>query len=117
MPRKSIRNTSIAVRPDAISQALSALSAVPDPTREPISPAPSSMPQVPEFGWGRFPMAAAAAKQAPAPPPAGRRVPCEKCPLRDNPCLRDFTAKELAFVTEFKSGELNVEAGTNILLQ
>lgn len=59
----------------------------------------------------------AVAKQVPVPPPSGRRVPCEKCPLRDNPCLRDFTAKELAFVTEFKSGELNIEAGTNVLLQ
>jgi CRP/FNR family transcriptional regulator, anaerobic regulatory protein len=59
----------------------------------------------------------AAAKQVPVPPPGGRRVPCEKCPLRDNPCLRDFTAKELAFVSEFKSGELNVEAGTHVLLQ
>ncbi len=32
-------------------------------------------------------------------------------------CLREFTAKELEFVSSFKSGELNVEAGTNILLQ
>jgi CRP-like cAMP-binding protein len=31
--------------------------------------------------------------------------------------LRDFTAKELEFVANFKSGELNVEAGTSILLQ
>ena len=31
--------------------------------------------------------------------------------------LRDFTAKELEFVSNFKSGELNVEAGTSILLQ
>jgi CRP-like cAMP-binding protein len=60
---------------------------------------------------------ATAAKQAALPPPAGRRVPCERCPLRDNPCLRDFSADELAFVTEFKSGELHVEAGTNVLLQ
>jgi CRP-like cAMP-binding protein len=44
-------------------------------------------------------------------------VPCEKCPLRGKKVLRDFTAKELPFVAEFKSGELNVEAGTNILLQ
>jgi CRP-like cAMP-binding protein len=57
------------------------------------------------------------AKQAPTPPPAGRRIPCEKCPLRDNPCLRDFSAKELAFVSEFKSGELHVEGGTSVLLQ
>jgi CRP-like cAMP-binding protein len=60
---------------------------------------------------------ATAVKSAAVPPPAGRRVPCEKCPLRDNPCLRDFSAKELEFVREFKSGELNVAAGTNVLLQ
>ncbi len=60
---------------------------------------------------------ATAVKSAAVPPPAGRRVPCEKCPLRDNPCLRDFSAKELSFVAEFKSGELNVAAGTNVLLQ
>lgn len=52
-----------------------------------------------------------------SPPSAGRKVPCEKCPLRGKPVLRDFTAKELPFVAEFKSGELNVQAGTNILLQ
>jgi CRP-like cAMP-binding protein len=60
---------------------------------------------------------ATAIKPTAVPPPAGRRVPCEKCPLRDNPCLRDFSAKELDFVAEFKSGELNVAAGTNVLLQ
>ena len=32
-------------------------------------------------------------------------------------CLREFTAKELEFVSSFKSGELNVQAGTSILLQ
>src|SRR5919106_2754518 len=51
------------------------------------------------------------------PPPSGRKVPCEKCPLRDVHALREFSAKELEFVSEFKSGELNVQAGTNILLQ
>jgi CRP-like cAMP-binding protein len=50
-------------------------------------------------------------------PPLGRKVPCEKCPLRDKPVLRDFTAQELEFVSTFKSGELNVQPGTNILLQ
>jgi CRP-like cAMP-binding protein len=60
---------------------------------------------------------AAAVKAIAVPPPGGRRVPCEQCPLRDNPCLRDFSAKELSFVAEFKSGELNVAAGTNVLLQ
>jgi CRP-like cAMP-binding protein len=52
-----------------------------------------------------------------APPTAGRKVPCEKCPLRGKDVLRDFTAKELPFIADFKSGELNVQAGTNILLQ
>jgi CRP-like cAMP-binding protein len=60
---------------------------------------------------------ATAVNHAAVPPPAGRRVPCEKCPLRENPCLRDFSAKELSFVADFKSGELNVAAGTTVLLQ
>lgn len=51
------------------------------------------------------------------PPPSGRKVPCQKCPLRDVHALREFSTKELDFVSEFKSGELNVQAGTNILLQ
>jgi CRP/FNR family transcriptional regulator len=61
--------------------------------------------------------AAAVATVAAVPPPSGRKVPCEKCPLRQVECLREFTAKELEFVSSFKSGELNVEAGTSILLQ
>ena len=61
--------------------------------------------------------AAAAATVSAVPPPSGRKVPCEKCPLRAVECLREFTAKELEFVSNFKSGELNVEAGTSILLQ
>jgi len=61
-------------------------------------------------------VASAAAANA-VPPPSGRKVPCEKCPLRDIHALREFSAKELEFVSEFKSGELNVAAGTNILLQ
>jgi CRP-like cAMP-binding protein len=44
-------------------------------------------------------------------------VPCEKCPLRAIECLREFNAKELEFISSFKSGELNVQAGTSILLQ
>ena len=62
-------------------------------------------------------MSSTSATAAVVPPPAGRKVPCEKCPLRDVHALREFSAKELEFVTEFKSGELNVQAGTNILLQ
>jgi CRP-like cAMP-binding protein len=60
---------------------------------------------------------AAAAVGAAVPLPAGRKVPCEKCPLRNIEKLREFSAKELGFVSGFKSGELNVRAGTNILLQ
>ena len=49
-------------------------------------------------------------------------VRAARCRARNVRCaamhvLRDFTAKELEFVSNFKSGELNVEAGTNILLQ
>lgn len=62
-------------------------------------------------------MTAASAIAAAVPPPSGRKVPCEKCPLRDLHALRQFSAKELEFVAEFKSGELNIQAGTNILLQ
>ena len=61
--------------------------------------------------------AAAATTVSAAPLPSGRKVPCEKCPLRAVECLREFTAKELEFVSNFKSGELNVQAGTSILLQ
>jgi CRP-like cAMP-binding protein len=51
------------------------------------------------------------------PLPSARKVPCERCPLRKRPALRDFSAKEVEFVANFKSGELNIEAGTSILLQ
>jgi CRP-like cAMP-binding protein len=47
----------------------------------------------------------------------GRQVPCEQCPLRKMEVLRDFTPEQLDFVRGFKSGELNIEAGANILLQ
>lgn len=52
-----------------------------------------------------------------AVPSGGRRIPCEKCPLRAKPVFRAFTPDELAFVSSFKSGELNAEAGTSILLE
>lgn len=47
----------------------------------------------------------------------GRKVPCEKCPLRPLKILRDFTPDELAFVSQFKSGELNAEAGATLFLE
>lgn len=50
-------------------------------------------------------------------PVSARQVPCENCPLRLKPVLREFTPEQLDFVKVFKSGELNVEAGTSILLQ
>src|ERR1051325_10826875 len=65
---------------------------------------------------GRMAAVAATTVQA-APAPSGRKVPSEKCPLRRLECLREFTAKELEFVSNFKSGELSVAAGTSILLQ
>src|SRR5437879_4055766 len=49
--------------------------------------------------------------------PNGYRVPCDSCPLRAFPALRDFNAEELAFMNGFKSGELAIEAGTTLLLQ
>ncbi len=53
----------------------------------------------------------------PVPPPA-RRVPCEQCPFRSKKkVFRDFTPEELAFVSSFKSAELNVDPRTNVLLQ
>jgi CRP-like cAMP-binding protein len=45
------------------------------------------------------------------------RVPCETCPLRSKPQLRDFAQGELDFVRTFKSGELSASAGTSVLLQ
>ena len=59
----------------------------------------------------------AAAAVTAVPPPSGRKVPCEKCPLRSIRALREFSAKELEFVSTFKSGELSVQAGTSILLE
>lgn len=48
-------------------------------------------------------------------PSAGRRVPCEQCPLRGLPVFRDFTEQELRFVSSFKRGELVAETGSTIL--
>jgi CRP/FNR family transcriptional regulator, anaerobic regulatory protein len=53
---------------------------------------------------------------AACPSPA-RQVPCEKCPLRAEPTLRDFSQEELDFIAGFKSGELTAEAGTTLLMQ
>jgi CRP/FNR family transcriptional regulator len=50
-------------------------------------------------------------------PVAGRRVPCEQCPLRAKPIFRSFSSEELDFVRQFKSGELNAKAGSTVLLE
>lgn len=50
-----------------------------------------------------------------APPSAGRRVPCEECPLRPLKVFREFTPTELRFVSSFKTGELTADTGATIL--
>jgi len=45
------------------------------------------------------------------------RVNCEQCPLRRLEQFREFTAKELAFVSSFKSGELHSSAGASIMVE
>jgi CRP-like cAMP-binding protein len=45
------------------------------------------------------------------------RTPCSQCPLRALDTFRDFTPKELDFVSQFKSGELSVERGATILVE
>ncbi|SNB62141.1 cAMP-binding domain of CRP or a regulatory subunit of cAMP-dependent protein kinases [Arboricoccus pini] len=47
---------------------------------------------------------------------AGGVVACVDCPLRHQAAFRQFAPEELAFVTHFKAGELQITAGTDILL-
>lgn len=49
--------------------------------------------------------------------PTGYYTPCELCPLRKRPSLREFTPDELAFVKRFKADELHVEPGVSFLRQ
>ena len=49
--------------------------------------------------------------------PSKWRTPCHQCPLRELPGFRDFSAKELDFVSQFKSGELLTERGATILVE
>lgn len=42
-------------------------------------------------------------------------TPCEQCPLRRRPNLREFAPDELAFVRQLKANELHVESGTSFL--
>jgi CRP/FNR family transcriptional regulator, anaerobic regulatory protein len=45
----------------------------------------------------------------------GRHVPCEACPLRPLPALREFTPEELAFLRVFKTGEIKLRLGSTVL--
>src|SRR5215475_613594 len=42
-------------------------------------------------------------------------TPCDQCPLRRRPALREFSAEELAFVKTLKANELHVDAGASFL--
>ena len=44
-------------------------------------------------------------------------TPCSKCPLRKRNLFRPLGEKELDFVSQFKVGELVVDAGSTILLE
>ncbi|MBW9062926.1 Crp/Fnr family transcriptional regulator [Rhizobium herbae] len=46
-----------------------------------------------------------------------KQTPCEQCPLRALEHFREFAPDELAFVSNFKTGELAVDAGTTILAE
>ncbi|TDH38346.1 Crp/Fnr family transcriptional regulator [Pseudohoeflea suaedae] len=46
-----------------------------------------------------------------------KRVSCSECPLRSLPAFRDFSDKELAFVSDFKTGELVADPGATILVE
>ena len=49
--------------------------------------------------------------------PNGQYTPCEQCPLRRCEALREFSPEELAFVKQFKTDELRVDAGASFLRQ
>lgn len=49
--------------------------------------------------------------------PNGHYTPCEQCPLRRHKALREFNREELAFVKQFKTDELRVDAGASFLRQ
>src|ERR1041385_2147344 len=49
--------------------------------------------------------------------PGSQLTPCEQCPLRERPCLREFDAEELAFIKGFKVDELRVEQGVSFLAE
>ncbi|OCX64528.1 Crp/Fnr family transcriptional regulator [Thioclava sp. SK-1] len=46
-----------------------------------------------------------------------QRISCTECPLRAMDCFLPFSDNELAFMEQFKTGELIVDAGTTVLLE
>lgn len=45
------------------------------------------------------------------------RVSCFECPLRQKKHFRPFSADELNFVSHFKRGELNADAGSTVIVE
>lgn len=45
------------------------------------------------------------------------KTACRNCPLRAREIFVPFTSEELAFMENFKTGELSVDAGTTILME
>jgi CRP/FNR family transcriptional regulator, anaerobic regulatory protein len=56
-------------------------------------------------------------RPGPEPQQARMRVRCSHCPLRKCDLFVPFSAEDLAFMERFKSGELEVAAGTTILME
>lgn len=48
---------------------------------------------------------------------SNQRTKCEDCPLRPMAQFRDFSSQELDFVSHFKTGELNTEKGSTMLVE
>jgi CRP-like cAMP-binding protein len=48
---------------------------------------------------------------------SARQYPCERCPLRPLDIFRDFEKSELAFVSNFKKGELSVDKGATVVVE
>ena len=46
-----------------------------------------------------------------------RSYPCEECPLADCEAFRDMSEREVEFMSALKKGELQVRAGSTVLLQ
>jgi len=48
---------------------------------------------------------------------SNKRTNCDDCPLREMKNFRDFNSGELEFVKDFKTGELNTERSSTILVE